>query len=133
MQFGDGLTNRVEQIGRALQVVVNAVRDHLGIGFGGEYVAQAFQIGSQGLVILYNAVVHDCDPVARDVRVGIQRRRYAVSGPPRMRDAHLAADGGRIECILKNFYLTDRAQAGDPSVFDDRDPRRIIAAIFQSP
>ena len=133
MQFGDGLANRLEQIGRAAQVVMNAVRDHFGIGFGGEAVAQAFEIGAQRLVILDDAVVHDRDAVARDVRVGVLRRRHAVGGPPRMRDAHVAADRGRVERILENLYLADGAQAGDPSVLEHRDTGRIVAAVFQAP
>src|SRR2546429_5057390 len=45
--------------------IVDAVGDDLGVGLGGEPVAAALEIGTQLLVVLDDAVVHDREAVAR--------------------------------------------------------------------
>ena len=62
-------------------MMVNTVRDHLGIGFRSEGVAQAFQIGAQRLVIFDDPVVHDRHAVSRYVRMGIVSGRDARGCP----------------------------------------------------
>ena len=42
-----------------------------------------------------------------------------MGGPSGVRDSDVAADGGRVESFLENFYLANGAQAGDPSALDD--------------
>src|SRR6266404_1253391 len=111
---------------------MNAVCNHFGIGFRSEHVAQAFQIGAQCLVILDDPVVHDGHAVARDVRVGVVRGRNAMGGPSGMRDADVAADRSRVECVLENLHLADGPQTGDPATLEHGDARRIIAAVFQA-
>src|SRR5712671_3840630 len=111
---------------------MNAVCNHFGIGFRSEHVAQAFQIGAQYLVILDDPVVNDGHAVARDVRVGVVRGRNAMGRPSGMRDADVAADRSRVECVLENLHLADGPQTGDPATLEHSDARRIIAAVFQA-
>ena len=113
-------------------MMMNAVSDHLGVGFGGEDIAQPLQVRTQRLVILDDAVVYDGYSVARDVRMGIGRGGNAVGGPPSMRDSHVAADGRCVQGVLQNLDFADRAQACDMTVFKNRDTGRIIAAVFEA-
>ena len=63
VQLSRGFANRCQQIFRAAQVVMNPVRDHFGIGFRREDVAQPLEAGAQRGVILDDAVVDDRDPI----------------------------------------------------------------------
>src|ERR1700694_6271624 len=95
--------------------MMDAVSNHFGIGLGGEAVAQAFQIGAQCLVILDDPVVHDSDPVARYVGVSVVRGWNAMGGPAGVRDAHVPADGIRVERVLEDLDLADGASAREPA------------------
>jgi len=88
--LGDGGAHGLEQVARRPQVVVDAVRDHLGVGLGGELVTLARRLGAQLLVVLDDAVVDDRDAVPGDVRVGVALARHAVRGPAGVRDAEAA-------------------------------------------
>jgi len=87
LEFGHCCANGLEQVARHLEVVVHAVRDHLGVRLGGELVALALRFGAQFLVILDDAVVDDRDAVLGDVRMGVAFARHAVGRPARVRDA----------------------------------------------
>src|SRR5580693_5228171 len=119
-------------MGAGAQMMVNAVGDHFGVGFGSEAIAQALEIGTQRLVILDYPVVHDRDAVARDVWVGIVRGGHAVSRPAGMGDAHRTADRSRINRVLKHLHLADGPQARDPAAVDDGDAGRIVAAVLEA-
>ena len=80
----------LEQVLLRGQVVMHAVRDHLGVGLRGELVAEFLEILAQFFVILDDAVVDDGETVVRDMRMRVALGRHAVRGPARVRDAHLA-------------------------------------------
>ena len=80
------------------------MRDDLAVGLGDETIALRLEALAQRLEVLDDAVVHDRDLVAAGVRMRVRRRRCAVRGPARMRDAGGAGDPGR--CGL-------RRQVGD--------------------
>ena len=86
LQLLHGLTNGRQQIPFGTEMRVNAMRDHLGIGVRGELVAQRLEFSAQSFVVLDNAVMNDGDAIA-DVRVRIALGGYAMSSPPRMRNA----------------------------------------------
>ena len=90
-ELGDGRADRLEQVAGLLQVVVNAVRDHFGVGLGRELVAGGLQLVAQLFVVLDDAVVDERDAVPGDVRVRVALARHAVRGPAGVRDAELAA------------------------------------------
>ena len=112
VQFRNGFAHRLVQPGRFRQMMVNAVRDDLGVGLRTEGVAEFGETGAQRLVILDDAVVHDGNAVARHMRMSILRGRNPVSGPPGMRDADVPRDGGRLESLREDIDLADRAQPG---------------------
>jgi hypothetical protein len=62
-------------------VLVDAVRDHLGVGLGGEEITRRLQLGAQLVVVLDDAVVDDGKTVRRDVRMGVALGGDAVRGP----------------------------------------------------
>ena len=87
-ELRDRRAHGLEQVARCLQVIVDAVRDDFGVGLGRELVA-GLQLVAQLLVVLDDAVVHERDAVARDVRMGVALARHAVRGPARVRDAEV--------------------------------------------
>ncbi len=131
LQFGHGLANRRIQIRRPAQVMMNPVRDDLGIGFRGKEISQRFEPRTQRLVIFDDAVVDDGNPVAGYVRVGVFGGGNPVGGPACVRNADVAADGGGVERFLKDLHLAHGAQAGEPPRLEYRDAGRIVAAILQ--
>src|ERR1039458_934784 len=114
-------------------MMMYAVSDDLGIGFGGEGVTQTLKIGAQHLVIFNDAVVHDRDAVAGYVRVRVVDGGDPMGRPPGVRNPDVPGDGGRVQGVLQNLDLADGAQAGDPAAFDYGDTRGVIAAVFQAP
>src|SRR5882724_2327047 len=111
--------------------MMNAVSNDFGIGFRCETVTQAFEIAAQSLVILDDPVVYDRDAVAREVRVSVVRGRNAMSRPPGMGNADVAADRSRVECILQNLHLAHGPDAGDAAALEHGDAGRIVTPVFQ--
>src|SRR5882757_5739811 len=93
--------------------MMDSVRDHFGIGFRVETVAQLNETGSQRLMILDNAVVHDGNSAPRNVRMRIARGGNAVSGPTGMGDADMAGDWCGIKGILQRFYFAHGAHPSE--------------------
>ena len=134
LELGDGRAHRLEQVARDLQVVVDAVRDDLGIGLRRELVAGLDQLGAQFVVVLDDAVVDDRDAVLRDVRVRVALARHAVRRPPRVRDAEIAVRGVGVERVLELADLADGAQPLDVAgAVQHGDARGVVAAILEPP
>ena len=133
-QFGDGLLHGLEQVAAPGQVIMNAVRDDLGIGVRGELVAGALELGPELLVVLDDAVVDDRDAVARDVRMGVLLVRHAVRRPARVGDAEVTGSRVRRQGVRELRYLADGAQARDlGAAVQDGDAGRVIPAVFEAP
>ena len=132
-KLANRLLHRLEEVPGACEVVMDAVCDHLGVGIGGELVAEPFELRAKLLVILDDAVVHDRDAVARDVRVGVALVRHAVGRPARMCDSEVAGRGVGGERLGELRDLADCPQARDlcPAV-QHGDPGRVIAAVFEA-
>jgi hypothetical protein len=132
-ELRDGGTHRAEQVAELLLVIVNAMRDHLGIGLRRELVAELGELVAQLLVILDDAVVHDRDAVARDVRMGVALGRYAVRCPARVRDAQMTVDRRFVQRVLEHPDLAHGAQATHlAAAIQDGDAGRVVAAVFQA-
>ena len=101
-----------------------------GIRLRGHRVTLCDQLIPKGLEILDDAVVDNRHPVRR-VRMGVIRGRCAVSRPPCVRDA----DGPRQRLIVEQRFqigkLAFSATAVNAALDQRRNPRGIIAAIFQ--
>jgi hypothetical protein len=104
-------------------VVVDAVRDDLGVGLRGELVALALGLVAKLLVVLDDAVVDDRDAVLRDVRVRVSLARYAVRGPAGVCDAEAPVRRIGVERVLGFFTLpTVRRRLIVPAPFSTATP-----------
>ena len=133
--LADALFQRWAMTVRGLKkILLDQVRDHFGVGFGGELVAFFNQFALQRNVVLDNAVVHDDDaPSAITMGMRVLFRRPAMGGP-----AGVANAVGAIE-RLEPDYLFQVAQlalsAANLQAFAIaayRDSGGIVAAIFQA-
>jgi len=61
----------VDQALALIEVVVDLVDHHFGVGLGGEFVALLALLETQCFVIFDYAVVHNCYRFAADVGVGV--------------------------------------------------------------
>ena len=68
------------QVAVVLELVVEQVGDHFGVGVRGEDVAQALELFTQHFMVFDDAVVHHRQ-VAREVRVSVTLARSTVGGP----------------------------------------------------
>ena len=115
-------------------MMVDAMRDHFGVGFRAEGVPEVDEPGPQRLVIFDDAVVHDGDPVARDVRMRIARGRHAVGGPAGVGDADVTLNRRRGEGVLQSLDLAHRAHAGELMLLRQHgEPGRVVAAVLEAP
>ncbi|MNM59288.1 hypothetical protein D3C81_705340 [compost metagenome] len=113
-----------------LQVMVDQVRDDLGIGLRLEHVAQRGQLLALFFMVLDDAVVYQRHAFT-DVRVCIGLGHTAVGRPARVADAQsgleLFGRGGI-------FHFGDAAgttYAAYLVAIQHRDARRVVAAVFQ--
>ena len=123
--------DRVQKVRALVHRAQDHVRDDFGVGVRIEAVALGFQLLAQIRVVLDDAVVHDRDAVAGDVRVCVLGVRNAVGRPARMRDAGEAGDRGALVQGLQLAHLARRADAGQAVILQNGDAGRVVAAVFQ--
>ena len=85
-----------------------------------EHVALRDQLRAQRLEILDDAVVHDGDLAAGQMRMRVDRRRRAVRGPARVRNAGAGGEMRASACAARSAtraVLTSRDSARRPSPF----------------
>ncbi len=109
-QLGDRGAHRAENVAELLLVEVNAMRDHFGVGLGGELIAELGQLLTQLFVVLDDAVVNDGDAVPRDMRVRVALGRHAMGRPAGVGDAQVAVDRGLGQGVLQLTNFADSAQ-----------------------
>ena len=117
----------------AFVVRLEQVGDDLGVRLGAEHVAVGDQPLLQHHVVLHDAVEHDREAVvaARErVRVGL--RRTAVGGPARVPDAGRRRRAVRARDLLQDAQIADRADDLELIAVDQRDARRVVAAILET-
>ena len=132
VQLAHGRLHRLEEVRLALEVEMDAVRDHFGVGLGGERVAAGDEVGAQLLVVLDDAVVHDRDAIARDVRVGVTLARHAVGGPARVGDAKEACGRRLGERLAQPRDLAHGPEPREVTVaLEHGDARRVVAAVLE--
>jgi len=133
LELGDGLAHGRVQVGGTGQVMMYAVRDHFGIGFRIEAIAQVDEPVAQRLMILDDPVMDDGDAVAGHVRMRVSRCRHAVGGPSGMGDSHMAVDGVSGERGLERVHFAHRAHSSQSS--PGRQHRKsggVVAAVFET-
>ena len=118
-----------------LQLLLDQVRDDLGVGLGDELVPLALQLALQLEVVLDDAVVHDDDAAgAVAVRVGVLLGRPAVRGPAGVPDAVFAVERVGLDRPPRDWRACPALRRRLMSPFlHDRDARRVVAAVFEPP
>ena len=126
----------------AAVVVVDEVRDDLGVGLTDEAVAGGLQLGAQFIVVLDDAVVHHRDTAGgfgaqriragRKVWVRVVHHRRAVRRPAGVSDTGRASDlvGRHV-----GFELGHTGGAACPAqlaVLVHRDAARVVAAVLEA-
>ena len=126
------------------------MRDHLGVGLGGEHAARRQQALLERHVVLDDPVDDHVHAVAAVVvRVGVllahppvrrpagvadagrrRARTATATAAPRLRDPR-PAPRPRVELGLQRVEVADGAHRLDPVLADHRDPRRVIAAVLE--
>jgi len=107
-------------------------RDRLGVGLGLKEIAEAAQFAAQRLKILDDAVVHDGDPLGGD-RVGVGLGRQPVRRPAGVANPYLSLHRLAIEPPGEIGELALGPPPLDAPIDQGRDPRGVIAPIFQPP
>ena len=128
-EIDGGLAHRLEQVGVALQLVVDQVGDSLGVGLGLEDVALALQVGLDRLEVLDDAVMHHGE-AAGDVRVGVALGGHAVGGPARVGDADVGGELARIGQRSELGHAAAGAQAGELAG-EHGEAGGVIATVFE--
>jgi hypothetical protein len=112
--------------------VVHQVGDDLGVGLALEDVALGLQLGAQLFVVLDDAVVHQGDLVAREVRVGVGHGRRAVGGPAGVGNADQALHVILVDLLAQLGHAGGGAGAAQRAALDDGHAAGVIAPVFQA-
>jgi hypothetical protein len=108
------------------------MRNHLGVGLGGESHPPALQLGFKLTEVFDNPVVYDGN-FADNMRVRIGLIGRSVSGPARMANARAAVKRSAIQLALKLRELSRRAQPLESGSFQSGYAGGVIAAILKTP
>jgi len=131
-QAQDGLAHGLGQAAAAFELLLDQMRDKLGIGFGAQLVAAREQFGAQLDEVLDDAVVDDRDR-AGFVRMRVFLGRAAVSRPSRVSDSDAALQGRVGQQVAQVFELALGAANFEFAAIDDScDARRIVAAVLEA-
>ncbi|PYN39020.1 MAG: hypothetical protein DMD98_02290 [Candidatus Rokuibacteriota bacterium] len=114
-------------------MMLDQVREHLGVGLGPERVTLAAQAILDLEIVLEDAVVDD-DEVAPavGVGVGVLVRGPAVGGPACVADPERARHGALAEDPLERLDPPGGAPDVEPALSEHGDARRIVAAVLEA-
>ncbi len=116
-----------------VEALLDEVREHFGVGIGGEHVATPLQHLLEDRRVLDDAVVDDGDAaVLAHVRMRVLLIGRTVRRPARVRDAGRPLDRSRVQEQLQLGDLARLLHRFDARAIHDGDARRIIAAIFET-
>jgi hypothetical protein len=133
-ETGDRLLHCLYEVAALLQVVVNEVRGHLGVGLRYELVALRLQLVLDLPEVLDDPVVYDRNATAGHVRVRIGLGNTTVCRPAGMGHAQQAAQRVRPEFVLEFSDLADRLAEPDRLIAaEDGDAGRVVSTIFEAP
>jgi hypothetical protein len=130
MQVRDRLARRLEEVARRAEVMVDEVRDHLGVGLRLEAVAERLQARALLLVVLDDAVVHHGDRIPGNVGMRVRLGDPAMGGPAGMGDAEDPLEFLGARRVLHLGHAPDAPHAADAAV-EDRDAGGVVAAVLE--
>ena len=137
MQALDARAHRGKQVAargaaRVRIGLVDQVGDHLGVGLRFKAVADGLELVAQRFVVLDDAVVHQGDGVAREVRVGVDGIRLAVRGPARVGDADGAVQVAGLRLRVEVGHARHGAHTLELAIALHGNTARVVAAVFQT-
>ena len=131
-ELGPGIQDGAQEVLALLEMEMDLVDRDLGVGLGGELVAEQPLARTQRRVILDDPVMDQRHNVVRYVGVGVAGARFPVRRPARVGDAGGA--GKRMLC-KRRFEHADLAEHPQPlqaaPAVDDRYPGRVVAAVLE--
>ena len=111
---------------------MNLMHDDLGIGLRGKAESGAALLLTQCIVILNDTVMHQCDSLVANMRVGILLTRHAVCGPAGMCNTGRTTDRIFFQRATQFGDLADLAHAFQQVIFTlYRHSGRVVTAVFQ--
>ena len=137
VQALDRRTHRGEQVAARLAArvrvgLVDQVRDDFGVRLRFKAVTDGLQFFTQRFVVFDDAVVHQGDGVAREMRVRVDGIRPAMRGPARVRDADGAVQVAGLCLGIEIGHARHGARALELAIALNGDAARVIAAVFQT-
>ena len=131
LQLVVGLDDGVGQV--AVVVALDQVRDGLGVGLGAEAMARGLERLLELAVVLDDPVEDDrqLSVLARRQRMGVALGDRAVRGPACVSETGRRARAVRRRCLLQELKVPDGADVLEPVVFEERDPRGVVAAVLE--
>ena len=130
-QFAHGLPHGFEQITASQIMPVDQVGNHLGIGLRLEGIAGRSELVTSGFMVFDDAVMHQCNQAAGNVRVGIGLGHASVGSPTGMANAQASAQSFGPGGSFHFGHTADPAYPADAVPGKDGQPRGIVAAVFQ--
>ena len=139
-----GAPHRLGQVAGLVELAGDQVRHHLDVGLGGELGPAGEQLLLELHVVLDDPVDHDVHAVVGvEVRVGVLLGDAPVGGPAGVTDAgggRRSGDRDAAAVLVRPAASTaarsaaevsHRAHGAELTVGLDRDPRRVVAPVFQ--
>ena len=114
-------------------LLLDQMRDDFGVGLGEELVARRLQLPLELEVVLDDAVVDDDHAfLAVAMRMRVLFGRPPVGRPARVTDPEFALNRIAREHVAQVLELAGAAANLQLTVADERDTRRVVAAIFEA-
>ena len=133
-QLTERAAHRLVELRSVLEMALDQMRDDLGIRLGREDVPLGLQALLDRQVVLDDAVVHHHEVAgAVGVRVRVLVGGPAVGGPARVAEADAAFDRLLAQESLQVLDAPGRAPDLQPRGADNRDARRVVAAVLEAP
>ena len=117
---------------RLFQMVLDQMREHLGVGLRAERVAGRPQPLLDLEIVLEDPVVYDDEAAAAvGVRMRVLFRRTPVRGPARVADTDRAGDRLVTQSRLQRLDPAHRAPHLQPAAIEHGHARGVVAAVLQ--
>jgi len=106
-----------------VEMALNEVGEHLGVGVASEAVALLREAGLQALVVLDDPVVDNGHAAAAvEVRVGVDLGRRAMGRPAGVRDAYGPARRGPVQLRLERGDAAHRLDTPQLALLEHGNP-----------
>ena len=127
---GKRLFERLQKV--ILKIEIDQMCEHFGVRLALHGNTCGFELGSQLSEVFDDAVVHQCNAVARNVRVCIGNHRASVRSPPSMRNAHSPLHAFGPHLLGQILDTRHTAGAVNFTVAHDCDATAVVATVLKA-